>query len=188
MHIDDVRKELKPLIKKAQRRRLAILKRGLRSEAFDRAMSALNDNGFWQPKKTASLGELVRYKNILNKFLNAKTSTIKGIKKANAEKKAGFKNWITQTFGYKGDTEELYNALGGIDVNELIKSSNFDSTNFFNEMVISAKDGTLNQFINDMLSNLPFDGSTIYEGGEWIDNGDTVEFLIDNIAGVIKVL
>lgn len=174
MALDVTVKNLKPLIRKAQRRRNAILKSGLRSPALDMALSALNDNGFWTPKADISYPELLRYKLILKRFLESDTSTIRGIKNVDKNKRKGFRDFM-RTLGYTGNTNQLYDRMGGLDINAMIEQSGFSCDMFFAEMAIAAEDGLLEQFISDM--NNP-------NGNGWRSGEFTDYIEIDDITNI----
>ena len=153
VNLDTTIASLKPLIRKAQRRRNAIVKSGLRSQALDLAISAMRENQFYTPKKDTPLPQLVRYKLILQRFLESDTSTIGGIKKLTKKQKEGFKRFLTQQKGFQGDVDLLYRQLQGLDLHSLIESSGLSCDMFFNDLVIAAEDGVLNNFIDDVMGN-----------------------------------
>lgn len=168
MGLDTTIESLKPMIRKAQARRRRILKSGLRSQALDLAMAALHRSGFWfgVPPKDTSYPKLLQYKLILKRFLESETSTVGGIKNAEKKKREGFKKFL-RSKNYDGDTDIIYNKLGGIDVNRLIEMSGLSCDTFFTDMVISAEDGQLDRFIEDMIQ--------LAEDREYLENLDISE-------------
>lgn len=118
--------------------------RNMTSSAVNKILTLTN--GDLYIRNDMSLSELREYNRLADAFLNSETSTITGAKKAEANRRKGFDSFI-RGLGYEGNTDNLWAKLSQYDINQIMKEYEYDSNDFFLDMVIAEERGQLDYFM-----------------------------------------
>lgn len=103
-------------------------------------------NGDLYIRNDMSLSELRERDRLADAFLRSETSTLRGARRAESNKRKGFDAFI-RGLGFEGNTDNIWNKLSQYDINQIMKEYAYDSNDFFLEMVISEERGELDYFL-----------------------------------------
>lgn len=160
-----VPKELRAAIDKANKRLKRLAAAGIKSYAAERALTALNQNNFNLGKKP-TLSKIEQTKRIVEQFLKAETSTVRGAKAVAKKQAAGFAQYFKEIgLGHVSDKvkqglSDLYKA--GIRLEDLINTLNYPSEYIMREMGLAAENDALDVYLQRLADE--YNDTLISEG------------------------
>lgn len=149
-----VPKELRAAIDKANKRIKRLAAAGIKSYAAERALSALNQPNFNLGRKP-TLSRIEQTKRIVEQFLKAETSTVKGAKAVAKRQAEGFSRYFKEiglshvAEDVKAGLSQLYQS--GIRLEDLVSTLNYPSEHVMREMGLAAENDALDAFLQRLV-------------------------------------